>query len=363
MSNIDKLFSPTTRITDKLEDVLPASFRDDNLLFHAPLDDISKFLELDLSVQRLNDIQEYLWLAGRPMPPRPLNYQISVSRQIILDEKVDMHLIWGPGRRIHIKPLPQYLLDSRFWSTQLLCNENISGCYCCHSENNGSLNTSFTHQLNQTNTESETNTKTNTKTNTNIPCPCSTLSQSALGFLNSYIALIQYPSDFLIAKQHSLLPDTLTWPQWSALVQNLLKNDVICLDKINPRYRYGELRLSRLNKIYFCVRGSFIRGYRPKYQTFQELFHAYLTPITAMTVYIALVLTAMQVGLGTERLQSSQAFQNASYGFTVFSILGPLLLVFVVVGIAGVQLGANALATIVFRRERYGFFKKRLRRG
>jgi len=350
MSRITELFSPTTRDKDNLKDLLPASFTDDDLMFHAPLNEISKFLQLDLSVQRLNDIQEYLWLAGRPMPPRPLNYQVSVSRQIIVDEKADMHLVWGPGRCIHIKPLPQYLLDSRFWSAHLVCNGNSFGCcrsLCVDSDEDATS----PRQPDQTD-----------EANTN-GCPRSNLRKSALGFLNSYIALIQHSSDFTIAKQHSLLPESLTWSQWSTLVQNLLKNDMTNPDKINHRYKYGELRLSRLNKIYFCQLGSFLRGYRPKYQTYEELFHAYLTPITAMTVYIALVLTAMQVGLGTEKLQNSQAFQNASYGFTVFSILGPLLLVFIVVGIAIAHLGANFLATIVFRRERSGHPKKRSRRA
>ncbi|KAJ5464284.1 hypothetical protein N7475_007419 [Penicillium sp. IBT 31633x] len=222
MLEIQEIFSPTSSVkSNNFADLLPASFRDDDLSIHTPLHDITKFLHLDLSVQRLNDIQEHLWLAGRPMPPRPLNYQISVSRQIIIDEKIDMHLIWGPGRRIHIKPLPQYLLDSQF-------------------------------------------------------------------------------CDFRIAQEHSLVPDPLTWPQWRALVQSMLSSDITNPTRINNRYVYGELRLSRLNKIYAFQRGSFFRGYRAKYQTYKELFHTYLAPITAMRVYFALVLTAMQVGLATE---------------------------------------------------------------
>jgi hypothetical protein len=347
MSDNTKLFSPTTRDQESLKDILPASFRDDDLLF-APLNDIAKFLELDLSVKRLNVIQEHLWLAGRPMPPRPLNYQVSVSRQIIVDEKVDMHLVWGPARRIHIKPLPQYLLDSRFWSAHLVCNGNE--CYRGLGTNSDA-DAASTHQPEQA---KEASTK---------DCPHSNLSKLAMGFLSSYIALIQHPSDFLIAKEYNLLPESLTWPQWSTLVQNLLENDITNPDKLNRRYEYGELRLSRLNKIYIFQRGSFLRGYRAKYQTYQELFHAYLTPITAMTVYIALVLTAMQVGLGTEKLQTSQAFQNASYGFTVFSILGPLLLVFLVVVVAIAHLGANSFATIILQKQKPGLSRKISRRA
>ncbi|KAM3550108.1 hypothetical protein ARSEF4850_008510 [Beauveria asiatica] len=41
--------------------------------------------------------------------------------------------------------------------------------------------------------------------------------------------------------------------------------------------------------------------------------------------YIAIVLTAMQAGLATEFLGHNHAFQAASYGLTMFSILGPLV--------------------------------------
>lgn len=46
--------------------------------------------------------------------------------------------------------------------------------------------------------------------------------------------------------------------------------------------------------------------------------------MAATTVFIALILTAMQAGLAIERLQKSPAFVRASYGFTVFAILGPI---------------------------------------
>lgn len=42
------------------------------------------------------------------------------------------------------------------------------------------------------------------------------------------------------------------------------------------------------------------------------------------TVFVGLVLAAMQVGLATESLQDNADFQRASYIFTVFAILGPI---------------------------------------
>jgi hypothetical protein len=64
----------------------------------------------------------------------------------------------------------------------------------------------------------------------------------------------------------------------------------------------------------------YLRGWRD----YSSLFRDNLAWMAAATVFIALVLTAMQVGLATERLQGDAAFQKASYGFTVFAILGPL---------------------------------------
>lgn len=39
---------------------------------------------------------------------------------------------------------------------------------------------------------------------------------------------------------------------------------------------------------------------------------------------MAIVLSAMQVGLATERLGGSAGFQRASYGFAVFAIVVPV---------------------------------------
>jgi hypothetical protein len=47
--------------------------------------------------------------------------------------------------------------------------------------------------------------------------------------------------------------------------------------------------------------------------------------LASVIVYIIIVLTAMQVGLATNALVHNDTFQSASYGFTIFSILGPLV--------------------------------------
>lgn len=94
--------------------------------------------------------------------------------------------------------------------------------------------------------------------------------------------------------------------------------------RIDRRFLHGELRLSRLNKIYALYQTP-LRGYMARWDRYSAFFHDYFSWLASVTVYIAIVLTAMQVGLATDTLAHSPAFQSASYGFTVFSIVGPLV--------------------------------------
>ena len=98
---------------------------------------------------------------------------------------------------------------------------------------------------------------------------------------------------------------------------------------MNPRYRYGELRLTRINWIWaLCSRttslNAFFRGYSNTNHDFETFFSRNTAWLATAIVYVVLVLTAMQVGLATDRLQNDSGFQRASYGFTVFSIIAPL---------------------------------------
>ncbi|CEL08624.1 hypothetical protein ASPCAL11772 [Aspergillus calidoustus] len=297
-----------------LKQLLPASYRENNDIVKVPTTNLFDMLRQELSVKRLNRIHNYLWLAGRPMPPRPLNYQIATSRQIVVDERLDMHMVWEKPRRIFFKPIPRYLLSNAFWKEYLCCEDGLAECR-----------------------EEGT-------------CPRLEVYRCAMGFLLSYTALIQYECDFHIAQGHHLLPEEIKWNEWVALVEELL--DRTNLKNIDRRYWFGELRLSRLNKIYFFLLCEW-RGYKFPYQTYSELFHDYFGLLAGTTIYIALVLTAMQVGLGTDTLRSNTTFQNASYGFTVFSILGPLILVLLIFVISLVIFVCNMRETLDKRKKRF----------
>jgi hypothetical protein len=269
-------------------------------------DAVLEFLEHDLKVSRLNRMHQYLWLAGRPMPPRPLHQQKMLSRQVIITEKADLHLVWSAAG-IFVKPLPRYLLNSQFWQDYLIPHSNE-------------------------------------------------LYGLALGFLLSYTTLILYESDFEIAKEARLLPLEVTWPQWITLTRQL--KDRCSFRLINKRYFFGELRLTRLNAISQYKTFSIAPYYFDPNQS--SIFRRYFGFWAATFGYIIVVLTAMQVGLATSRLYENSSFQRAAFGFTVFSIFSPLITVGIVVVLIALVYSSLFLYNVYvlllfkFKRDRIG---------
>lgn len=260
-------------------------------------DDV-EYISSELCVDRLNEIHAWLWVVGRPMSARPLHLQRIKLREIFVTEQMDLHLVWAP-RQIFLKPIPRFLLNYEFWERYLCHNEKLYAC--------------------------------------------------ALGFLFSYTALIQHESDYRIAIEAQLLPTEVTWSQWVVLVEQLLNcRNATC---INKRYIYGELRLGRLNLIYRLMKGR-IRGYLNTCTTYADFFRENLNSFITLFASITIVLSAFQVGLGTDQLRDSRAFTRAAYGFVVFSIAAPLLAV-VLVGAALIGLFIlNLIATVVYQKKR-----------
>ncbi|PMB67535.1 hypothetical protein BM221_007205 [Beauveria bassiana] len=112
-----------------------------------------------------------------------------------------MHLVWTAGR-VFLKPIPRFLLKPGFWTVYLVCADGR-------------------RQI---------------------------LRQRALGFLYSYAALLSHESDFRIAKDEYLLPPEVLWSARRILVEQLDMERVY--PNVDRRFIHGELRLSRLNKLY-----------------------------------------------------------------------------------------------------------------
>jgi len=217
-----------------------------------------------------------------------LHRQKLLGRNISITEDPDEHLVWFENQ-IFIKPLPDFLLAYDYW------NDNL--------------------------------------------CSDPELHKSACGFLLSYAWLVRYKSDLDIAKEHGLLSKDIEWANWVEFLDAFLDNiNLETLSDVNKRYKYGELRLSRLNAIYRLVPPIYslrnlIRGYKSGSTWYQAFFERHFKWMLAVFALFAVFLSALQVGLATTKLQGNESFQKASYGFVIASLIsivaGVILIFFV----------------------------------
>ena len=300
--------APPTQL-NTIQSILPAAYHNSrNELQEVDLglpDSIEQYIAWELDVSRLNKIHEHLWLAGRPMSARPLHRQVMLDRQIVVTEQADLHLVWQESR-LFLKPLPEFLMDHSVWQNYICRNRRLYEC--------------------------------------------------ASGFLLSYVWLICHRSDLEIANEKGLLCPKIEWHRWTAFSKSLLSRlDHTCLSNINIRYGYGELRLSRLNWIYRLSARTrspttFVRGYMYGYNRYSIFVQRNFAWLLVAFVYITIVLSAMQVGLATNRLSKDGRFQNASYGFSIFSILASLIGIIVITLVLSGLFAFHLLATVSFKK-------------
>ena len=106
-----------------------------------------------------------------------------------------------------------------------------------------------------------------------------------------------------------------------------------------------------MNMIYRFLFG-YSRGYRFEYQTYGSFLQDNFAPMVSFIAFVAIILTAVQVGLAIDRLGKNEIFQRASYGFTVFSMLSPTVLVTLIFIQLFVLFTENLFATLSFKRKR-----------
>ncbi|KAH7012607.1 uncharacterized protein B0I36DRAFT_378338 [Microdochium trichocladiopsis] len=204
---------------------LPTAFQCGDELRN-PTTDILAFLAWDLQTPRLDGLHDYLWLAGLMQPARELHRQRLLGRTICITERPEEHLVWHENT-IFIKPLPEYLLGHAFWAASI--------------------------------------------------CPHEPLYRSALGLLWSYTWLVRSKSDLKIAHDLGLLPTSLDWAAWAGFSRDVLDRDQQQVwQEVDPRYAYGELRLTRLNTLYHLG----FAGLSP-----QNLVWAYMTGSQRYTTF------------------------------------------------------------------------------
>lgn len=293
------------------DDGLPAAYRRSGLeassrTVAVPARSVRDFLSKELCLGKLDLMLGHLWFAGDERPAAPLHSQLAIGREIVVCERMDLHLLWWNTGKIFMKPVPRFLLDHTFWTEHLTCP---AGCACQApaTPSPGGGNRQETRQVE--------------------PACAGKLRKVALGFLFTYTCLISYESDFHVANETRLLPrladdKIIQWTEWKKLVDEILS--AYDPSMVHPRFWRGELRLERLNTIHRFTQLSPFDPYFRSWRNYGALFRDNLTWLSATTVFVALVLTAMQVGLATEQLQDDPKFMAASYGFTVFAIIGPI---------------------------------------
>ncbi|PCH38293.1 hypothetical protein WOLCODRAFT_15763 [Wolfiporia cocos MD-104 SS10] len=240
---------------------------------------VRDFLIEELSTDKLSSIYEHLWMCGRRNNIHPLHWHRMMSRTIVITENPALHLVWYRSI-ILIKPLPSCLLIHSFWKE----------CICPSSE------------------KGDTSAEWKKK-----------VWKEANGFLWTYTRLIVRESDFRIAKESCLVPDALTWSEWSALryeIANALSG--ASMDAMTPRYQYGELRLARLDLVYRVFRLK-VLGYHYVYRDYRDFFNATFGWVVLLFAYLAVATSSFQNVIGFDN--APQSVKDAGYWFNVAILL------------------------------------------
>jgi hypothetical protein len=256
----DPPFSAETQLNDELLDssLIPGEY--------IPLSTASDFLHNSLSQEKANAIFRHLWFAGTPRNFRALHEQSVFRRKIIPCEDPSLHLIWF-NEAIYMKPLPPCLMNYEFFKQHI--------------------------------------------------CPSKDLFTLACGLLYSYTHLVRYESDFRIAVKIGLIRGTdLTWEKWQAYRLSLKSFLDIHPSTIDRRYRYGELRLSRLNAIFALKLFRFI-GYHNAYTQYAPYFSRYFAGAILIFAFASVTLNAMQVATQQVQIDLSPKFISTCYRFSI----------------------------------------------
>ncbi|PTB70460.1 hypothetical protein BBK36DRAFT_1108430, partial [Trichoderma citrinoviride] len=271
---------------DELRSILPASFRNGTAWVGPPHNRVRYFLADDLNMDKLTEASAYFFLLGKVKSPRPLHYQQALGLEIQVSERMDTHLLWAKGK-IYIKPLPQYVLEPKFWSEYLECPKS-----CRYSSDFRLLRESgLMRRIAQFSEE--------------VPCEHSKLWQCAMGFVYSYIALIAHESDFAIAKSHKLIPASLEFHEWKLFVDRMLRGGKI-YSQIDERFVYGELDLARLNTVMMLHRP--LRYLSPWGGDSEGFFQGHrFSPLPALsTAVVSILFSSEQVKLVVTKLKENK---------------------------------------------------------
>ncbi|KAI1140022.1 hypothetical protein F5Y05DRAFT_303946 [Hypoxylon sp. FL0543] len=286
----------------------PAAIRAASATLVLPSQDLATYLANELGTRRLSRLHRYLWLAGLPVPARPLHRQRLMNRAVVVTERADEHLVWHENR-VFVKPLPAFLLSHDFWEAHLCSDKHLHA--------------------------------------------------SACGMLLSHVWLVAHRSDFSIAVAEGLMPPGVTWERWTAFAREVLAAlDLETMADVDPRYQYGELRLSRLDMLTrwplvapetWSPR-NFVDGYMSSSTWYKAFFERHFSWLLVGFVYVSVILSALQVGLSTNVLSANSDFQNFGLGVTVAGLAALCLALGAIIIVWIVLFCYHLLSTIAFDR-------------
>ncbi|RYP36711.1 hypothetical protein DL767_003273 [Monosporascus sp. MG133] len=266
---------------------------------------ISNYLKSELLTEDLNRLSPRLWLVAKQDSSHisSLTNQLVRGRQIIITEKPELHLVWY-NDRVFIKPIPKYLLSHAFWEFYLLSPSS--------------------------------------------PIEASVggdLFKAALGFLRSYNYLIRHRSDFALAMREDcrLLPKNTKYASFIRLIQSF---ETVDDGAVSPRYKFGELRLSRLN--FWAKIFLFRFTYHKTDGQYGAYFARFFGPILFVFAVFSVLLSAMQVVLAAQTLVESDngpwdVFTRMSRVFSVFTILSAAVVILVLLLVLLAMLSREAV--------------------
>lgn len=267
----------------------PASYTPQDALKHAPTEFqchacLPQFLKTEFWDDDLETMAPHLWVLTTQSSANinALHAQRVKGRQIIVTESPHLHLVWIHDR-IFLKPIPRYLLSHTFWKIFLVSASSPLG--------------PDQHQIRE----------------------------AALGYLRTYKYLIRHESDFMIAQEKNLqlIPAETSWPQFCSFVSGF---GYIRDANVSGRYKYGELRLTRLN--FYCkilLRKYHFEQINAQYDAYYSRFYA---PFLFVFGILSIILSAMQVEMAVEQVASTPwiPFRAMSRWFSLLVVVSMMVI-------------------------------------
>lgn len=253
---------------------------------------IPDLLQEILATPLLDRIHSILWLVSKRTSDHinPLHLNIIRNRNVKITENPKLHLVWYYDT-VFIKPLPNCLLNHKFWKEHLLPPSKQ------YQIPNLATSTTETNEL-------------------------SPICKQALGFLRSYAYLIRHSSDLRIAQEAHLLPPTLTFTKFNKFIAPFRS---LPDELVSPRFQYGQFRLTRLNwavriSTLFMAEQPFRWNYQQPFRQTRQYISRFGPPLAFVFGAVSLLLSAMQTSLTAQGANTPKAFSDMSWVFSVMWI-------------------------------------------